>query len=163
MFRPMRRGRQSLPQSICRDILCKGTFGVLAVSGDDGYPYAVPLNYVFDGGRLYFHSALVGHKIDAVRRNPKVSFCVTARDTVVPEEYTSYFVSVIAFGTARILTGDDEKRHAAALLGRKYAPDDTAENLSREIDRLWNDFCIIEMRIAHMTGKQAKELAGGRP
>ncbi len=159
----MRRGRQSLPPNVCREILEKGVSGVLAVSGDDGYPYAVPLNYVYDDGCLYFHSANVGHKIDAIRENPKVSFCVTARDTVVPEEYTSYFVSVIAFGTARILTDEREKRLAAERLALKYAPDDTADNRAREIERLWNAFCIIEMRVAHMTGKQAKELIGSRP
>ena len=74
MFRSMRRGRQSLPPNVCREILEKGVSGVLAVSGDDGYPYAVPLNYVYDDGCLYFHSANVGHKIDAIRENPKVSF-----------------------------------------------------------------------------------------
>ena len=83
------------------------TSGVLSVYGEDGYPYGVPLSYVYADGKLYFHSAKDGHKIDAVRNNNKVSFTVIAQDNIVAEEYTTYFQSVIAFGTARILEQDD--------------------------------------------------------
>lgn len=72
MFREMRRKRQLLTDSECEDILNNGTSGVLAVSGDNGYPYTVPLSYVYDNNRIYFHSANEGHKIDAVKRNPKL-------------------------------------------------------------------------------------------
>ena len=87
----------------CVEVLRKGTSGVLAVSGDDGYPYAVPLSYVYDDGRLFFHCAPSGHKLDAIAGNEKASFCVIDQDHVVPEEYTTYYRSVIAFGRARVL------------------------------------------------------------
>lgn len=68
MFREMRRKRQALPQEICDAVLRRGTSGVLALSGDDGYPYAVPISYIYDGEKLYFHSARQGHKLDAIGR-----------------------------------------------------------------------------------------------
>ncbi|MBQ8929177.1 MAG: pyridoxamine 5'-phosphate oxidase family protein, partial [Oscillospiraceae bacterium] len=71
MFRTMRRYRQELSPEVCRQILTRGTTGVLAVCGDDGYPYTIPLNYIYTEGKLYFHGAKTGHKIDAIRRSDK--------------------------------------------------------------------------------------------
>lgn len=159
MFREMRRKRQQLSEEECRAVLKRGTSGVLAVSGDDGYPYTVPLSYVYIEGKLFFHSAKSGHKIDAIMRSPKASFCVTDQDQIVPEEYTTYFRSVIAFGTVRILEDDNEKLEAVRMLAVKYAPDDTEENRERAIEREWKPLCMLEMKIEHMTGKEAIELA----
>ena len=128
MFREMRRKKQALSREDCADILKRGTSGVLALAGDQDYPYAVPISYVYDGEKLYFHCAKSGHKLDAINRNAKASFCVIDQDEIVPEEYTSYFRSVIVFGTMRILTDEDEKRDAIDKLALKYAPNDTAEN-----------------------------------
>ena len=119
MFRDMRRGRQALSPEACREILYRGTSGVLALSGDGGYPYAVPISYVFDGAKLYFHCAKSGHKLDAVRRNPKASFCVVDQDLIVPERYTTYYRSVLAFGVMRILGDDGEKRALVEKLAVK--------------------------------------------
>ncbi len=158
MFREMRRKKQALSQEECTSVLFRGTSGVLALSGDDGYPYAVPISYVFDGKRLYFHSAKSGHKLDAVRHNPKASFCVIDKDQVVPEAYTSYFRSVIVFGTIRIVEDEQEKYRAIEKLAVKYAPDDTAENRREAIAREWTPLCMLEMTIDHLTGKEAVEL-----
>ena len=158
MFRAMRRKRQQLSEKECRAVLERGTSGVLAVSGDDGYPYAVPLSYVYTEGKLFFHSAKSGHKIDAIRRNAKASFCVIDQDLVVPEEYTSYFRSIIAFGTIRILEDSQEKREAIEKLAVKYAPADSAANRARAIEREWAPLCMLEMTIDHLSGKQAIEL-----
>ena len=84
MFREMRRRKQALSLESCVEVLRKGTSGVLAVSGDDGYPYAVPLSYVYDDGRLFFHCAPSGHKLAAIAGNEKASFCVIDQDHVVP-------------------------------------------------------------------------------
>ena len=127
MFREMRRKRQMLSEDDCKIILREGTSGVLALSGDDGYPYAVPLSYVYDGEKIFFHCAKSGHKLDAIRRNPKASFCVIGQDKVVPEEYTTYYRSVIAFGTVRILEDDREKYDSVQEIALKYAPLDTEE------------------------------------
>ena len=78
-----------LSQEETERILKEGTSGVLALAGDEGYPYAVPISYVYDGEKIYFHCAKQGHKLDAIARNPKASFCVVEKDQVVPEAYTT--------------------------------------------------------------------------
>ena len=158
MFRAMRRKNQALSQEAIKDILRRGTSGVLALSGDDDYPYAVPLSYVYDSGRLYFHCARSGHKIDALQKSAKASFCVIDKDLVVPEEYTTYFRSVIAFGQIRVIKADDEKRTAIEKLAHKYAPTDTAAHREEAINREWKPLCVLEMSIEHITGKEAIEL-----
>ncbi|HJA18489.1 MAG TPA: pyridoxamine 5'-phosphate oxidase family protein [Candidatus Mediterraneibacter ornithocaccae] len=158
MFREMRRKKQKLSKEECDRILYNGTSGVLALHGDDGYPYAVPVSYVYDGEKLLFHSAKNGHKIDAIIKNAAASFCVIDQDQIVPEEYTTYFRSIIAFGKIRILEDATEKRSAIEKLVVKYAPDDTAENRNNAIDREWKLLCMMEMEIEHLTGKQAIEM-----
>ncbi len=158
MFREMRRKKQQLSREACRRVLARGTSGVLALSGDGGYPYAVPISYLYDGSKLYFHCAREGHKLDAIARSPKASFCVIGQDQVVPSEYTSYYRSVIVFGQIRILSGDGEKRDAIERLGIKYAPEDSSENLRDMIGRYWDSLCMLEMTPEHITGKEALEL-----
>ncbi|MBT9776892.1 5-nitroimidazole antibiotic resistance protein [Clostridium sp. MCC353] len=166
MFRGMRRKNQELSyeDSVC--VLNKGTSGILAVAGDGDYPYAVPLSYVYEDSKIFFHSAKTGHKLDAIGRNNKVSFCVIDQDKVVPEEYTTYFRSVIIFGTARILNEETEKRAALEKLAAKYSPDHEAGRL-QEIDKLFKQVCMVEIAVDHMTGKESIELVrmndGRRP
>ena len=158
MFREMRRKKQLLSREESEEILKKGSFGVLALSGDDGYPYAVPLNNVYDGRVIYFHSAKSGHKLDAVAGEPKASFCVIDQDLVVPEEYTTYFRSVIVFGTVRILVEEKEKRKAIEKLAIKYTPEDGEENRAHAIEKDWKALCMLELTPQHMSGKEAIEL-----
>ena len=162
MFKEMRRHKQLLNAEETAAVLNRGTSGVLALSGEDGYPYAVPLSYVFDGDKLYFHSAKAGHKLEALRRCPKASFCVIDQDQIVPEEYTTYFRSVIAFGTVRILEEDGEKRAAIEKLAVKYAPAGSRENRDSAIDREWAPLCMLEMPVEHLSGKEAIELVRQR-
>ena len=160
-MREMRRSRQLLSREDCERILNEQTSGVLSVYGDDGYPYGVPLSYVYADGKLYFHSAKTGHKMDAVRKNNKVSFTIIAQDNIVPEEYTTYFRSVIVFGRVRILENDTEKRAAIEQLAEKYMPD-LKEGRLQEIDREFSRLCMLELTIDHMTGKEAIELVRAR-
>ena len=97
-FREMRRKRQQLSNEESVAILEKATAGTLALLGDGDYPYAVPISYVYHEGKLFFHSALAGHKVDAIRKCEKASFCVIEQDDVQPKKYTTFFRSVIAFG-----------------------------------------------------------------
>ncbi len=157
MFREMRRKNQLLSDEDSLAVLCRCTSGVLAVSGDGGYPYAVPLSYVHSNGRLYFHCATTGHKLDAIARQPKVSFCVIDQDVVAPAEYSTRYRSVIVFGTARVLQNEEEIRRALELLSSKYFPNDR-EGSQREIDAQISRLCVIEFTIEHLTGKEAKEL-----
>ena len=109
MFREMRRKNQELSHEDTIQVLKRGTNGVLAVIGDEGYPYGVPLSYVYVDGKIYFHCGLSGHKADAIRSNDKVCFTVIDQDKIVAEELTSYFRSVIVFGRAVILADPEEK------------------------------------------------------
>ena len=128
MFREMRRKLQLLDEKESIALLERGTAGVLALSGDEGYPYAVPISYVYNDSKIFFHSAVSGHKIDAIKNSDKASFCVIAQDHIVPKEYTTYYKSVIAFGRLRILEDASEKRAAIELLAQKYYPADTHQH-----------------------------------
>ena len=162
MFRELRRKRQALSRADCEAVLSRGTSGVLALAGDDGYPYAVPLSYLYEDGKLLFHCAKAGHKLDAVARCDKASFCVIDQDRVVPEEYTTYFRSVIAFGEVREVTDEAAKRRAIERLALKYAPDDSEANRAAAIDREWGALCVLELRIEHLSGKESTALAKER-
>lgn len=162
MFYEMRRKKQQLSREEAFRILRAGTSGVLALTGNDGYPYAVPLSYVCVENKIYFHCAKSGHKIDAIRQSPKASFCVIAQDQVVPEEYTTYYKSVIAFGEIHILEDEQEKQRAMKKLALKYAPEDTPANRGNSIRGAWERLCVLEMEIAHITGKEAIELTRRR-
>jgi nitroimidazol reductase NimA-like FMN-containing flavoprotein (pyridoxamine 5'-phosphate oxidase superfamily) len=157
MFREMRRKKQLLPETEAIEILKAHTSGVLAVTGDDDYPYAVPLSYVYKDGKLFFHCAKTGHKIDGITRNEKVTFCVIDKDDVIQKTFTTHFRSVTVFGRAKILTEDGEKRRALENLIEKYSPDYT-EAGQDEIERDWNRVCIVEIAIEHITGKAAIEI-----
>lgn len=163
MFREMRRKRQALPHEECEAIIQKNTSGVLAVAGDEDYPYAVPISYVSCGEHIFFHSAKTGHKIDALKRNAKASLCVIDQDQVIPEEYTTYFRSVIVFGTIRLLEEEQEQWEALEKLALKYAPGDSPENRQRTIGREMKALCVLKMTREHMTGKEAIELRRTHP
>ncbi len=157
MFREMRRKRQQLSKKESLAVLERGSSGVLALSGDDGYPYAVPISYALDGSVIYFHSAVEGHKIDAICREPKASFCVTDMDLVLPERFTTCYRSVIAFGRLSIVKEPSEIRSAIEKLAQKYAADHL-DHFDDEFKSFQKSLCILRFDIEHLTGKQAKEL-----
>lgn len=155
MFREMRRKRQLLPTEESVSILEKMTSGTLALHGDDGYPYAVPVSYVYADGKIYFHTAVKGHKVDAIQTNGKVSFCVVEQDDVKPAEFTTYFRSVIAFGKARILEDGNEKLSALRLLADKYSHGEAG--MEAEIAKGFNHLLMVEITVEHLTGKDSIE------
>lgn len=157
MFRDMRRKTQMLLEQEIFAVLARGSSGVLAVNGDNGYPYAVPLSYAHDQGKIFFHCATVGHKLDAIINSAKVSFCVIDADEVVPQEYTTYFRSVIAFGTARVLEEESEKRAALEFFATKYSPHHVAGR-QKEIENQFTRVTMVKMTVEHITGKEAIEL-----
>ncbi|MBR5070006.1 MAG: NimIJ family nitroimidazole resistance protein [Bacteroidales bacterium] len=156
-FREMRRKRQQLSEAESIGILQKATAGTLALLGDGGYPYAVPISYVYADGKLYFHSALSGHKVDAIRNCDKASFCVINKDDVQPAKYTTFFRSVIAFGRIHIIEDEQEKLETARLLGDRYNPNDE-EALQKELEHGFSRMLMIRFDIEHLTGKEAIEL-----
>lgn len=162
MFRDMRRKDQVLSREECLAVLDRGTSGVLAVHGDDGYPYAVPLSYAYEDGKLWFHCARTGHKLDAILRDPKVTFCVVDRDQVVPLEYTTYFRSVILFGKARVLEDPAEIRTALEKLALRYAPEDSEAHREAILEKELPALVAIEVTMEHLSGKEAIELVRSR-
>jgi nitroimidazol reductase NimA-like FMN-containing flavoprotein (pyridoxamine 5'-phosphate oxidase superfamily) len=153
----MRRKRQQLTEEKSIGILQKSTAGTLALLGDNGYPFAVPISYVYAEGKLYFHSALSGHKVDAIRNCDKASFCVINKDDVQPAKYTTFFRSVIAFGRIHIIEDEQEKLETARLLGDRYNPNQE-EALQKELEKGLSRMMMIRFDIEHLTGKQAIEL-----
>ena len=150
-FREMRRKRQQLSYEDSVGVLQRATSGTLALLGDNGYPYAVPISYVYSEGKLYFHSALSGHKVDAIRNYDKASFCVIDKDDVKPEKYTTFFRSVIAFGKIHIIEDETEKLEAARLLGNRYNPNQEVA-LQKEMESGLSRMLAIRFDIEHLTG-----------
>lgn len=160
MFREMRRNKQQLSEEEAIKILNEATNGVLALDGDGGYTYAVPLSFAYADGKIYFHAALSGHKLDAIKNNDKVSFCAIAQDKVVQETFTTHYKSAIAFGRIKIIedNNDPEKRSGLELLADKYSPDVSAESREREISGKLKALVVIVLEVEHLTGKAAREI-----
>lgn len=161
MFRKMRRFKQMLPEAETREIIAKGPRGVLGVNGDDGYPYTVAVNHVLVGDKIYFHSAKAGHKIDSIKKDPKVSFIVVEKDEVVSREYTSYFRSAMVFGKAHIVEDEEEKKNAFRALSEKLCADDL-DRYDEVMSKDAPNALIVCIDIEHMTGKEAMELVKQR-
>ncbi len=156
MFRPMRRFKQALSDGECKQILKTEKRGTLAVAGDDGYPYAVPINFYYEEAenKIYFHTAREGHKIDAMKSCSKV--CFTVHDAGEQRDDWSFFVkSVIVFGRASAVTELAVKREKAKAFGMKYYPDE--EELERELKRDFDRVQMMEIALEHMSGKLVHE------
>lgn len=160
MEHKMRRFRQQLPAGEALKILGEGTNGILSLVDSDGAPYGVPLSYACDGDKcIYFHSAVAGHKIECIASEARCSFCVVAQDEIVPEEFTTYFRSVIVTGTIRIVDNSDEMRHGLMLLCGKYSPGIDPE---AEIAKCIGRVTVLRLDITSITGKESIELTRRR-
>ncbi len=100
MFKKMRRSDRALAEVEINEVLEKGEYGFLSTISDHGYPYVVPLSYVYDNNSIYFHCATEGEKLDNIKQNNKVSFCVVTDTEVLPDKFSTKYKSVIAFGKA---------------------------------------------------------------
>ena len=161
MFREMRRASQALSVGECEEILRRHGEGVLAVLGDGGYPYAVPLNYVYLDGKLVMHGARTGHKVDAMRACDQVSFCVVDEKTVIPEEYSTAYRSVIVFGRMKILTEAAEMISYLDALGAKFTKDDAAARMAYMKPYL-SQVAIYVLVPEHISGKEGRLLSAKR-
>ena len=157
VFRPMARAKQAVSREECLDILRREPRGVLSVLGDEGYPYGVPIDFWYceEDGVLYFHSGRTGHKIDALRRCDKASFCVWDEGFRKEGDWALNIRSVIVFG--RVVMVED---HARAIelcrrLSLKYTPDEAY--IAREIQRSGPGVLCFGLVPEHMTGKLVNE------
>ena len=157
MFREMRRIRQQISQEECIGILKNEPRGVLSVLGDEGYPYGIPMDHWYskEDGKLYFHCAKEGHKLDAVVKCDKVSYCVMDKGYRNEGEWALNIRSVIVFGRIRIVEDEDKKREICTALCRKFTDDE--EYLQKELKNSFPRVCCLELTPEHMTGKLVNE------
>lgn len=160
MKREMRRSRQLLTEQSTKDILHNATNGILSLVDSEGTPYGVPISYAYDGDKsIYFHSAHNGHKIECITANERCSFCVVGQDLIMPEEFTTYFRSVIVNGRIHIVTVHDEILKGLLLLCGKYS---SGIDPANEISKCINHVTVLCLDIDSMTGKEAIELVRKR-
>ena len=151
MFRELRRKEKETDADRAGEILVKGEYGVLSTVCENGFPYGVPLHYVYRNGSIYFHCAAAGLKTDNILLNDRVSFCVVGRYEVQPEAFSTEYESVVVLGRACEVHGE-EKNEALAALACKYAPDQ--EEKGREaIRNAGEKTAVVKIRPAHICGK----------
>jgi nitroimidazol reductase NimA-like FMN-containing flavoprotein (pyridoxamine 5'-phosphate oxidase superfamily) len=152
MTREMRRHERVLDESKTRELLLNGEYGVLSTSSVDGGVYGFPMNYVASYEYIYFHCAMVGHKIDNIKANPLVSFCVVGKTEVSPAAFTTAYESIVVSGLIETVDVEDEKRDALRLLVKKYSQGFEAEG-NVYIDKAINKTKILKLTIDSITGK----------
>lgn len=156
MFREMRRKDKQASQEESIEILKKGEFGVLSTICENGYPCGIPLNYVYFNGRIYFHCAKEGQKLDNIKNNPKVSFCVACDVELLPEKFSTKYSSAVLFGTAEEVNGE-EKTEALLELIKKYSAR-FIEQGKEYIKKSSDTAKVYKINIEHITGKSQRQL-----
>lgn len=151
MFREMRLKEQALSKEKTEAILKNGSHGTLALDGDDSYPYSVPVNYVYDDGKIYFHGIAEGYKYDCMKKNCKVSFSVVEKDDISAENFTSLFSSAIVFGKVTIIEDEEAKFEFMKKMIEKYSADFMESGIKYIKDGC--GACAYVVEIEQMTGK----------
>ena len=157
MFRPLRKKSNAIDDAAARELLARERRGVLAVAGDDGYPYAVPVNYFYDAdaGKIYLHGSKRGHKVDAIGRNDKVCFTVYGGETIREEAWAPYLRSVVVFGRCRLLEQSPETIALLKRFAMKYYPEEQLAD--EEIRQDGAAAQLFEIEIHHLSGKEVQE------
>jgi len=151
----MRRIGQQLPQEACEEILTAAPRGFLAVLGDGGYPYAVPLNFVYGDGHIFFHCALTGHKMDALNSCDKACFTVIDEPVREPGDWWYHVRSVVCFGRLRVIEDEAGRVRRLRQLGRKYFPE--GYDLEGDLTKNGPRAAVLDFTVEHMTGKRVRE------
>ncbi|SHJ31518.1 hypothetical protein SAMN02745751_02261 [Dethiosulfatibacter aminovorans DSM 17477] len=154
MFRELRRKDKKMEPELIEKLLEEVEYGVMSCVEDGGYGYGVPVNHIYMDGAIYFHCAYAGHKMDAIERNSKVSYLVVDKSQVLPEDLDTRFSSVIVFGNAYIVEGD-EKNKALHEIGNKFSKG-FEDKVEKEIEKVGNNTCVVKIEIEHKEGKIAK-------
>jgi nitroimidazol reductase NimA-like FMN-containing flavoprotein (pyridoxamine 5'-phosphate oxidase superfamily) len=156
MSHEMRRRDRELGEEEAYAVLREAGDGVLATIGEDGYPYAVPMNHVLADGALYLHSALTGHKLENLAHCDLVSYCVVAAREVVPAELSTNYRSAVVFGRAAQVSEPIEKRRGLMALLHRFAPEHM-ENGLKELERDFARTAVLRIDIHRITGKARKK------
>lgn len=154
----MRRKDREIDQKDAMELLIRGEYGTLSTIGEDGYPYGLPVNYVVMEDRIYIHCAKEGQKLRNIGYSDKVSFSVVGKAMVVPEEFSTNYESVVAYGRAQFIT-DEEKGKALFAFIEKYAPNRIEEGRTY-ISRMIGATTVIGIELDRITGKRRKGIPG---
>jgi nitroimidazol reductase NimA-like FMN-containing flavoprotein (pyridoxamine 5'-phosphate oxidase superfamily) len=152
MFREIRRRDRAVSEVDAREILARAEYGVLATVGEDGWPYAVPVNHVVAGDVIYVHCASDGHKLENLGHEGRVSYCAVAGAQVMPQELSTLYESAVVFGRAAVVTDASEKQRALELLGQRFSaefPREVADAIRKDGPRT----AVVRIRIERITGK----------
>lgn len=157
MFRPMRRTNRAIPEEAAKQLLEQSRRGVLAVNGDDGYPFAFPVNYFYDreNAKIYFHGAKTGQKVDALKKSDKVCFTVYGNEHFESGDWAPYMQSTVVFGRCRLIEDAAVTEAKVRELAAKYYP--SAEEIDVEVKKYIRAVQLYEITIEHLTGKQVQE------
>lgn len=157
MFRELIRKKQQLSIEDCIQVLNSQTRGVLSVQGDDGYPYGMPMNHWYneEDGKIYFHCGTVGHRLEALRRNDKVSFCTYDQGYRKEGEWAWNVKSVIVFGRMEILNDLDKIAEVTTKLSHKFTQDD--DYIRGEIAAAADHTLLLQLTPEHICGKLVNE------
>ena len=155
VFRNIRRKERTLDDERSLYLLKTGEYGFLAISGVNGYGYGIPMNFVLEDKSIYFHCAVEGFKLESIRQNNRVSFCVVGRTQLLPQQFSTVYESVLAYGRIMCDLPDKERYKALNLLVSKYSPG--CENISRPyISKSFHRTVILRLDIEHISGKCRK-------
>ena len=157
MFRSIRKKKNELDIKAAEELLLHSRRGVLAVNGDEGYPYAIPVNYLYDreNQKIYFHGARAGHKVDALRICDKVCFTVYGNETIKDEAWAPYMQSTVLFGRCRLLEPGDETMALLKKFAMKYYPNE--QMVDEEIAQAGKAVQLFRIEIEHLSGKEVQE------
>ena len=129
----MRRNKQQLSEQDCIRILTSERRCVLSVNGTDGFPYGMPMNFLYENGKIFFHGAKEGYKIDWLRENKKVSFCVYDKGYYEEGKLGPQISSVIVFGHVKFVEDKEERISIVRSIGMKYEPADYVEKITSNL------------------------------
>ena len=157
MFRPMRRKERAISDEEAKKLLLLERRGVLAVNGDDGYPYAIPVNYFYDmeQEKIYFHGSKAGHKVDSLKKDDKICFTVYGNEHFKEGEWTPYMQSTVVFGRCHLINDSTITEARVRELALKYYPN--KEEVEIEINKALKGVQLYEITIEHLMGKQIQE------
>lgn len=157
MFRKIRKAKNEISIDAAKLLLATQRRGILAVNGDNGYPYAVPVNYYYSEGegKLFFHGARAGHKVDSIKNSDKVCFTVYGNESIRNETWAPFVQSVVVFGRCRIITDQDLNYKLVRKFAEKYYPSE--ELINEEIITAGKAVQMFEIDIEYISGKEIQE------
>lgn len=157
MFRKVRKKANEISASLAKDLIKKSRRGILAVNGDNGYPYAIPINYLYseENQKIFFHGSKVGHKVDAIKKSDKVCFTVYGNEQIKEETWAPYMQSALVFGRCKLIEDEDRAMIVLKDFAMKYYPSEIM--VEEEMKKAAKATQMFEITIEHISGKEVQE------